>query len=83
MLSIRHLLDFLRTRDLTRLSNVQRLMQNLENGWLSIIQRENMPYTEINGISIHYEVHGPGPALLMMAPGGFDSTIEKWTASGL
>ncbi len=31
----------------------------------------------------HYEVGGPGPALLMMAPGGFDSTIEKWTSSGI
>jgi pimeloyl-ACP methyl ester carboxylesterase len=42
-----------------------------------------MPYTEINGINIHYEARGSGPALLMMAPGGFDSTIEKWTASGV
>ena len=41
-----------------------------------------MPYAEINGINIHYEVSGSGPALLMMAPGGFDSTIEKWTSSG-
>jgi len=42
-----------------------------------------MPYAEINGISIHYEVSGSGPALLMMAPGGFDSTIEKWTSAGI
>ena len=42
-----------------------------------------MPYAEINGINIHYEVHGSGPPLLMMAPGGFDSTIEKWTTSGV
>ncbi len=42
-----------------------------------------MPFTEINGISIHYEVSGSGPPLLMMAPGGFDSTIEKWTTSGI
>ena len=42
-----------------------------------------MPYTEIHGINIHYEVRGSGPPLLMMAPGGFDSTIEKWTTSGV
>ncbi len=42
-----------------------------------------MPYAEINGINIHYEVRGSGPPLLMMAPGGFDSTIEKWTTSGV
>ena len=42
-----------------------------------------MPYVEINGINIHYEVRGSGPPLLMMAPGGFDSTIEKWTTSGI
>jgi pimeloyl-ACP methyl ester carboxylesterase len=42
-----------------------------------------MPYAEINGINIHYEVYGSGPPVLMMAPGGFDSTIEKWTASGI
>ena len=42
-----------------------------------------MPYAEINGISIRYEVRGSGMPLLMMAPGGFDSTIEKWTNSGI
>ncbi|MCH8990077.1 MAG: alpha/beta hydrolase [Chloroflexi bacterium] len=42
-----------------------------------------MPYAELNGIKIHYEVRGSGPPLLMMAPGGFDSTIEKWTTSGI
>ena len=42
-----------------------------------------MPYAEINGINIHYEVRGSGAPLLMMAPGGFDSTIEKWTTSGI
>ena len=42
-----------------------------------------MPYAAINGINIHHEVSGSGPALLMMAPGGFDSTIEKWTSSGI
>lgn len=42
-----------------------------------------MPYAELNGINIHYEVRGSGLPLLMMAPGGFDSTIEKWTNSGI
>ena len=42
-----------------------------------------MPYAEINGINIHYEVRGAGAPLLMMAPGGFDSTIEKWATSGV
>ena len=42
-----------------------------------------MPYAEINGINIRYEVRGSGAPLLMMAPGGFDSTIEKWTTSGI
>ena len=42
-----------------------------------------MPFAEINGINIHYEVRGSGPPLLMMAPGGFDSTIEKWVTSGV
>ena len=42
-----------------------------------------MPYAEINGINIRYEVRGSGAPLLMMAPGGFDSTIEKWTSSGV
>ena len=42
-----------------------------------------MPYSEINGINIRYEVRGSGAPLLMMAPGGFDSTIEKWTTSGI
>ena len=37
----------------------------------------------MKGINIHYEVRGSGPPLLMMAPGGFDSTIEKWTTSGI
>ena len=42
-----------------------------------------MPFAEINGINIRYEVRGSGAPLLMMAPGGFDSTIEKWTNSGI
>ncbi len=32
----------------------------------------------VDGIEIYYETYGSGPPLLMFAPGGFDSTIEKW-----
>ena len=35
------------------------------------------------GINIHYEARGSGSPLWMMVPGGFDSTIEKWIASGI
>ncbi len=42
-----------------------------------------MAYTTINGIKTHYETYGSGPPLLMMAPGGFDSTIEKWSTAGV
>ena len=42
-----------------------------------------MAFAEINGINIHYEVLGSGTPLLMMAPGGFDSTIEKWRSAGV
>ncbi len=37
-----------------------------------------MPTAVIDGIEIHYETYGSGTPLLMFAPGGFDSTIEKW-----
>src|SRR5713101_5070738 len=42
-----------------------------------------MPTTTINGLTIHYLTHGSGPALLMLAPGGFDATIEKWSTAGV
>ncbi len=35
----------------------------------------------IDGIEVYYEIYGSGPPLLMLAPGGFDSTIEKWRVS--
>ena len=37
-----------------------------------------MPTAVIDGIEIYYETCGSGTPLLMLAPGGFDSTIEKW-----
>jgi pimeloyl-ACP methyl ester carboxylesterase len=42
-----------------------------------------MPDATINGINIHYEESGSGPPLLMLAPGGFDSTIDKWRSAGV
>ena len=41
-----------------------------------------MAFTTINGIRINYEIQGKGTPLLMFAPGGFGSTIARWTAAG-
>ena len=41
-----------------------------------------MPFATINGIKIHYQIQGSGPALLMFAPGGFGSVMSRWTAAG-
>jgi pimeloyl-ACP methyl ester carboxylesterase len=41
-----------------------------------------MPYTTINGLKINCEIAGQGTPLLMFAPGGFGSTIARWTAAG-
>ena len=38
-----------------------------------------MPTAVIDGITTRYEITGSGPPLLMLAPGGFDATVEKWT----
>ena len=41
-----------------------------------------MPTATIDGIDTYFETYGAGMPILMCAPGGFDSTIEKWrTAS--
>jgi pimeloyl-ACP methyl ester carboxylesterase len=37
----------------------------------------------IDGIATRYEIVGSGPPLLMYAPGGFDATVEKWSAQGV
>lgn len=42
-----------------------------------------MPYTQIDGIKIHYEVNDAGPPLLMLAPGGFDAPMERWRLNGV
>jgi pimeloyl-ACP methyl ester carboxylesterase len=42
-----------------------------------------MSFATIDGIPTHYEVHGDGPPLLMYSPGGFDASLEKWSALGV
>lgn len=42
-----------------------------------------MPTTSINGLSIRYETYGSGPPILMMAPGGFESYIDRWNQAGV
>ncbi len=37
----------------------------------------------IDGIRTRYEVLGQGEPLLMFSPGGFDATLEKWSALGV
>jgi pimeloyl-ACP methyl ester carboxylesterase len=37
----------------------------------------------LDGIATRYEVVGSGPPILMYAPGGFDATVEKWSALGV
>jgi len=32
---------------------------------------------------VNYLTRGSGPALLMLAPGGFDATMEKWATAGV
>jgi len=40
-----------------------------------------MPTATIDGLSVYYETRGSGAPLLMLAPGGFDATIEKWSTA--
>jgi pimeloyl-ACP methyl ester carboxylesterase len=42
-----------------------------------------MANADIGGIRINYQVTGTGQPLLMLAPGGFDATIAKWSAGGI
>jgi pimeloyl-ACP methyl ester carboxylesterase len=41
-----------------------------------------MAFATIDGIKTNYQVTGSGTPLLMLAPGGFDSSISRWSASG-
>lgn len=42
-----------------------------------------MPMILIDGIETRYEVRGSGEPLLLFSPGGFDATLEKWSALGV
>ena len=42
-----------------------------------------MPSAVCDGITTRYEIFGEGPPLLMLAPGGFNATIENWTSFGI
>ena len=42
-----------------------------------------MPTAIIDGIATRYEVAGSGPPLLMFSPGGFNATLDNWTAHGI
>jgi pimeloyl-ACP methyl ester carboxylesterase len=37
-----------------------------------------MPFATLDGIKTHYVKQGSGPPLLMMAPRGFESTLQSW-----
>jgi pimeloyl-ACP methyl ester carboxylesterase len=39
-----------------------------------------VPSVSIDGIVTRYEVTGSGPPLLLFSPGGFDATLDNWTA---
>jgi pimeloyl-ACP methyl ester carboxylesterase len=42
-----------------------------------------VPSVIVDGITTRYDLIGSGPPLLMMSPGGFDATIEKWRTQGV
>jgi pimeloyl-ACP methyl ester carboxylesterase len=42
-----------------------------------------MPTATLDGLEVNYLTRGSGPALLMLAPGGFDATLEKWTTASV
>jgi pimeloyl-ACP methyl ester carboxylesterase len=44
---------------------------------------DTMQTAVIGGLEVSYLTRGSGPALLMLAPGGFDATMEKWTTAGV
>ncbi len=42
-----------------------------------------MAAVTIDGITTHYERIGSGPPLLMLSPGGFNATADKWRTLGV
>ena len=37
-----------------------------------------MATATIDGLKVEYVTRGSGPTLLMLAPGGFDASMDKW-----
>jgi pimeloyl-ACP methyl ester carboxylesterase len=42
-----------------------------------------MTFATVDGVATRYEVVGSGPPLLLFSPGGFNATIENWSAFGI
>lgn len=42
-----------------------------------------MPTTTIDGLAVNYLVTGEAPPLIMLSPGGFDSTVDGWSRRGV
>lgn len=42
-----------------------------------------MPVATLDNLKVNYTVKGDGLPLIMLAPGGFDSTIESWQTRGV
>lgn len=42
-----------------------------------------MPTAVVDGIVTAYDLVGSGPPLLMLSPGGFDATADKWRTQGI
>ncbi len=42
-----------------------------------------MPFANCDGINTRYEITGSGPPLLLFSPGGFNATLEQWSALGI
>jgi pimeloyl-ACP methyl ester carboxylesterase len=42
-----------------------------------------MAFAGCDGINTRYEVTGNGPPLLMFSPGGFNATLDQWSALGV
>jgi pimeloyl-ACP methyl ester carboxylesterase len=42
-----------------------------------------MATATIDGLTVNYMTRGSGPPLLMLAPGGFDAGMERWSLSGV
>jgi pimeloyl-ACP methyl ester carboxylesterase len=42
-----------------------------------------MPTAVCDGIETYYELHGSGPPLLLLSPGGFNATVDNWSTFGI